>query len=204
LVTDVLAALFVLSAFALLGGLLYLLSGLLEGHRPKRTLPADGGGGATLAAAGLLVLLVSAAGPLAASSRVKPVLPALTVEITGFLFGWRVEYSEGQPPRRLGVSLSDRLVLPAGVEVLLTATSTDVIHRLTVPELSLRSDLVPGWVSTFQVRPQRSGHFAFHADELCGSGSGQMAAPLDVLDPAEFRAWLALRREARERPWPQS
>jgi len=118
-----------------------------------------------------------------------PSPPALVVKLTGYQFGWKFDY---QQAGKLLRTTTDHLVLPRGVDTLILATSTDVIHRLEIPEFRVKRDLIPGLVSEFVVHPSRPGEFVVLSDGLCGELLGLMAAPVTVLEAAAFQEWLGL------------
>lgn len=187
MIDTVLAAIFAIAALGLAGGLGVLLV-RARGEATAQRRSQDGGWPASALAALALVLLVGATVGHFVEKAAAP--PALVVKITGFQFGWRFEYFAGEPLRSLGVSSTGFFVLPQGVDVAIWATSSDVIHRLEIPELGVKRDLFPELVTRLKVRAPQAGHFLVLSDGLCGAPPGVMAAPLTVVDPGSFRAWL--------------
>ncbi len=108
----------------------------------------------------------------------------LVVEVTGFQFGWNFAYPES------GVS-SPELYLPAGRQVLFKITSRDVIHSFWVPEFRIKQDAVPGRWTTLRVTPDRVGDYRIRCAEMCGYAHSAMYAPVVVVEPDDFEAWLA-------------
>lgn len=108
----------------------------------------------------------------------------LEVEVTGFQFGWRFDY----PAYDL---TSSDLYLPRGRKVLFKITSEDVIHSFWVPEFRIKQDAVPGRWTTLRVTPTEVGDFRIRCAELCGYAHAAMYAPVVVVEPADFEAWLA-------------
>ena len=108
----------------------------------------------------------------------------LVVEVTGFSFGWRFDYPDH------GVSSSE-LYLPKGRQVLFKITSDDVIHSFWVPEFRIKQDAVPGRWTTLRVTPTEVGDFRVRCAELCGYAHAAMYAPVLVVEPDDFEAWLA-------------
>ncbi|MGD8488968.1 MAG: cytochrome c oxidase subunit II [Anaerolineae bacterium] len=108
----------------------------------------------------------------------------LVVEVTGFQFGWNFEYPQ------YDVSSSE-LYLPVGRQVLFRITSRDVIHSFWVPEFRIKQDAVPGRWTTLLVTPTTLGDFRIRCAELCGYAHAAMYAPVVVVEPEDFEAWLA-------------
>lgn len=115
----------------------------------------------------------------------------MVVEVTGFQFGWRFDYPEH------GVSSSE-LYLPRGRQILFKITSTDVIHSFWVPEFRIKQDAVPGRWTELRVTPTEVGDYRIRCAELCGYAHTTMYAPVVVVEPDEFEAWLT--GQAVERP----
>ena len=108
----------------------------------------------------------------------------LVVEVTGFQFGWSFSYPDS------GITSSE-LVLPLGRQVLLQITSRDVIHSFWVPEFRIKQDAVPGRWTTLRVTPTEPGDYRIRCAEMCGYAHSAMYAPVLVVEPADFEAWLA-------------
>jgi len=188
MIDTFLAGFFLFAALGIVGGVGVLLVRARGKSTSCRRVP-DGGLVATAAAALVSLGLIGAAVGLFVEKSEAP--PILVVKVTGFQFGWRFEYFTGEPLHSLGVSTTGRLVLPQGIDVEVLATSSDVIHRLEIPELRVRRDLVPELVSHLKVHATRGGEFLVLSDGLCGAPSGVMAAPLTVVDLGVFHAWIA-------------
>jgi cytochrome c oxidase subunit 2 len=66
----------------------------------------------------------------------------------------------------------------------------DVIHSFFVPNFSEKLDAVPGITTTLRVTPTKLGSYPAECTELCGPGHSLMRAPVRVVTPAAFQAWL--------------
>jgi cytochrome c oxidase subunit 2 len=73
-------------------------------------------------------------------------------------------------------------------------TSADVIHSLWIPQMGQKQDVVPGIQTEIVITPTRAGRFTLICTELCGLGHATMRAPVRVLEPAAFEAWLEKQR----------
>ena len=107
----------------------------------------------------------------------------LRVNVTGFQFGWSFEYPD------YGVTSSE-LYLPLERQVHFQITSRDVIHSFWVPEFRIKQDAVPGMWTTLRVTPSEVGDFRIRCAEMCGYAHSAMYAPVVVVEPAAFEAWL--------------
>jgi cytochrome c oxidase subunit II len=141
-------------------------------------------------------------------------LTAMQIEVTGVQFAWYFRYpgpdatfgitrpqlvapGEGNP---LGLDpadshssddfISSELVLPTGHEIDLRLNAQDVIHGLSIPELRLKQNAVPGQTIHIHFTPTTPGTYAILCTQLCGLGHYRMNATLRILPPDEFEAWL--------------
>lgn len=108
----------------------------------------------------------------------------LIVKVTGFQFGWSFEYPD------YGI-VSSELYLPVGRQVNFQLTSRDVIHSFWIPEFRIKQDAVPGQWTTLLVTPNEVADFRIRCAELCGYAHSAMYAPVIVVEPDQFEAWVA-------------
>ncbi|MEA3000432.1 MAG: cytochrome c oxidase subunit [Sphingomonadales bacterium] len=131
----------------------------------------------------------------------------LTVKVTGNQWYWTYSYPDNGgfeivsnmlsaedsrkrgEPRLLGVD--ERMVVPAGAVVKLIVTSSDVIHSFGVPAFWVKMDAVPGRLNETWFKVDRPGLYYGVCYELCGARHPYMPIAVDVVSPAQFRAWLA-------------
>ena len=108
----------------------------------------------------------------------------LAVKVTGFQFGWSFEYPDYNVT-------SSELYLPVGRQVSFSLTSRDVIHSFWVPEFRIKQDAVPGQWTSLLVTPDVVGDYRVRCAELCGYAHSAMYAPVVVVEPDAFEAWIA-------------
>jgi cytochrome c oxidase subunit 2 len=200
---------------------LLLLAGLLARRRTEATnlwrieyLPLT-------AFALLFAFLTIKAERIWAATRYTGASPtALQVEVTGVQFAWYFRYpgpdatfgitrpslvapGEGNPlgldptdPHSADDEVSSELVLPTNREVDLRLNAQDVIHGLSIPELRLKQNAVPGQTIHVHFTPTTPGTYAVLCTQLCGLGHYRMNATLRVLPPDQFANWLASKQKA--------
>ena len=78
------------------------------------------------------------------------------------------------------VYMPARIVLKKGEPVVLELTALDRLHGFDLPDMHIRTDVLPGKVSEIRIVPDRVGTFDFHCDNFCGSGHESMAAVIVV------------------------
>jgi cytochrome c oxidase subunit II len=143
--------------------------------------------------------------PFLESSLTQPSPPngkRLVICVQGRQYIWRYVYGaacETNPfASRLPYSFQE-MFAPAGVTVVLSITSVDVIHSWWVPSLGGKVDAVPGYTvyTWFQVPKDKystPGHpVIFHGQcaQLCGRQHAFMTAQVQVFSPADYAARIA-------------
>ncbi len=108
----------------------------------------------------------------------------MVVKVTGQQFAWIFEYPD------YGIKSSE-LVVPTGKRIKFELQSVDVIHSFWVPEWRVKEDLVPGLTTYVYITPTQEGDFKLRCAELCGVGHATMRAPVRVVSPEAFEAWVA-------------
>ena len=112
----------------------------------------------------------------------------LTVEVTGHDWWWEVRYPQE------GIVSANEIHVPVGRPVRLVLTSGDVIHSFWVPQLTVKTDLIPGHVNTTWIQATSPGTYRGQCAEYCGLQHAKMAI-LVVAEPADaWAGWLAAER----------
>jgi cytochrome c oxidase subunit 2 len=139
--------------------------------------------------------------------------PAITVDVTGFQWGWRFDYPlpnaqhitvlpQGEPSPTLAqattglhaqipVETYPTLVLPEGEMVQINLVSNDVVHGFYVPEFLFSRYALPGVTNTFDFTATRTGTFTGRCTQFCGLYHTQMQFFVQVLPPPAYTAWVA-------------
>ena len=72
------------------------------------------------------------------------------------------------------------IALKKGEPVTLELVTEDVFMGFNVPDLKLRSDIVPGKVMRLRFTPDKAGTFPFLCDVFCGDGHETMSGKITV------------------------
>ena len=64
--------------------------------------------------------------------------------------------------------------LKAGEPVIIAIRSLDFMHGMSLPDLGIRLDLVPGQVTRLNLHPKAPGVIDFACDNFCGDGHEEM------------------------------
>ena len=160
----------------------------------------------------LLVMAVPAAETLVKLEDSRN--PDVTVVVTGYQWKWHYRYQDegiefysnldrksnearfvdsGIDPFTVDNYLAevDRpMVVPRGAKVRVLLTSNDVLHAWWVPDLAIKRDAIPGFINEVWFRAEEAGTYRGRCAELCGKDHGFMPVVVEVVEPAEYMAWL--------------
>ncbi len=113
--------------------------------------------------------------------------PAFTIDITGQQWWWEARYDDGNPSRML--ETANELHIPVGEPVKIRLHSADVIHSFWVPELSGKTDVIPGRVNETWIQADKEGDYRGQCAEYCGKQHAHMILRVFADPPERFRAW---------------
>ena len=78
------------------------------------------------------------------------------------------------------VFVPNEIRVKQGETVVLQFTAPEVPMGFSLPDFSVRADIMPGKVTTLRLTPDKSGSFDFLCDVFCGSGHEEMSGKLIV------------------------
>mgnify|MGYP001356903170 FL=1 len=76
----------------------------------------------------------------------------------------------------------NEIALRSGQPAVLAITSLDFVHGFKVPELGIRTDLIPGRVTRVTIKALAPGRYDFLCDNFCGGGHEEMTGTMVVSD----------------------
>ena len=91
--------------------------------------------------------------------------------------------------------VDNRVRVPAGVNIRLLTTASDVLHSWAVSALGVKLDAVPGRINETWFRVNEPGVYFGQCSELCGTYHAFMPIAIEALPPEEFEAWVAQAQE---------
>ncbi|WP_435347540.1 cytochrome c oxidase subunit II [Haloarchaeobius sp. HRN-SO-5] len=106
----------------------------------------------------------------------------MTVNVTGYQFGWRFEYPNG-------ATTDGTMYVPEDTQVRIRVTSDDVFHNFGIPAFKTKTDAIPGQTTTTWFGPAEAGNYTAKCYELCGAGHSYMTADIVVMEDSEFESW---------------
>jgi len=146
----------------------------------------------------------------------------ITVKATGYQWKWQYDYiDEGvaffstlsqasNEARQLdsGVDVTGvenylldvdhPMVVPVDTKVRVLVTAADVIHNWWVPDFGMKKDAIPGFINELWFKADTVGTYRGQCAELCGRDHGFMPVVVRVVERAEYDAWLAEQKAARQ------
>lgn len=126
-----------------------------------------------------------------------PQANALSVEVVGEQYWWRVRYpADGD---RAEFSTANELIIPIGRPITVSLAAADVIHSFWIPNFGGKVDMIPGRLNRLNFTAERPGVYRGVCAEFCGDQHARMAFDVVALEPAEFDAW----RAEQEKPAPE-
>lgn len=81
------------------------------------------------------------------------------------------------------------IVVPAGEEITLIATSPDVIHGIHVEDTRINMMIIPGQIGRNHYTFREPGEYRMICHEYCGPAHHTMYGTIRVLSPEDFAAW---------------
>jgi cytochrome c oxidase subunit 2 len=125
----------------------------------------------------------------------------MDVKVTGHQWWWEFDYldtgikveSRYVPAEEAGDlylrEVDNRLVLPTHTKIRFLHTSADVLHAFWVPELAVKKDAIPGYITETWASLDREGVFRGQCAELCGTWHSRMPIVVEAVSPERFAAW---------------
>ncbi|MHB8671831.1 MAG: cytochrome c oxidase subunit II [Acidimicrobiales bacterium] len=150
------------------------------------------GGGVVLPLAVLPIMFYLSTSSLARSDSIQR-RAQMEIEVIGHQWWWEVRYPGG------GVTAND-IHIPTGEVVRVKLRSPDVNHSLWVPQLQVKTDLIPGYDNVMWLDARRPGTYRGACAEFCGIQHARMAFFVIADPPDQFRTWLAEQAQPAAEP----
>jgi cytochrome c oxidase subunit II len=191
-----------------IGALLWIAVRRAQASRPARALrdvPVTRGGsgvrwitiGLVISAIPLAITLVWTMVALAAVAG-PPANPELVLDVTGRQWWWEVDYPSANPSEEF--ETANEIHIPVGVRVLVRLHGGDVIHSFWVPQLTGKTDTIPGQTNLTWLEADRPGRFLGQCSEFCGFQHAHMQLEVVAEPRADFERWVAQQRAAAPAP----
>lgn len=130
----------------------------------------------------VFVLTVRTMSAVGASSQPNP---TVNVTVVAHQWWWEFRYPDKN------IVTADDLHIPVGEVVGITLESENVIHSFWVPQLTGKTDVVPGHQNKTWLRAEAAGEYKGQCAEFCGSQHAHMLFHVVAQNRADFDAWIA-------------
>jgi cytochrome c oxidase subunit 2 len=139
----------------------------------------------------LLILLVfTVRGLVEVSPEAEPTgSNRVNVVAIGHQWWWEFYYSDYK------VSTADSLVIPTGATIHVDLFSNNVIHSFWVPNLTGKTDVVPGHNNSRWFVADKPGTYIGICAEYCGTQHANMKFNVVAQDSNAFQTWLSTQQQ---------
>ena len=116
----------------------------------------------------------------------QPKTPAdVEVKAVGHQWWWEFDYVTQN-----GIVTADSLYVPTGAVVQVDLVSNNVIHSFWVPELTGKTDVIPGHNNHLWFTADHTGTYRGECAEYCGDQHAHMDFNVVAYDPNTFQTWV--------------
>ena len=118
----------------------------------------------------------------------------INLHVIGHRWWWEFVYPD------LGIKTANELHFPVGATVQITLDSVDVIHSFWVPQLSGKTDVIPGQTNHMWLTADQTGVFIGQCAEFCGLEHALMRIKVFVDSQDDFNAWVSNQQKPAVQP----
>jgi cytochrome c oxidase subunit 2 len=118
----------------------------------------------------------------------------LNIRVVGHRWWWEFDYLDQ------GIATANELHIPVGTTVQISLESVDVIHSFWVPQLSGKTDVIPGQHNTMWITGDQVGVYLGQCAEFCGTEHALMRFRVFVDSQADFDNWVANQKKPAYQP----
>jgi cytochrome c oxidase subunit 2 len=120
----------------------------------------------------------------------------LEVRVVGHQWWWEFDYMNSNPV----IVTADELVVPQGTLIHTVLESNNVIHSFWVPQVTGKTDVVPGHNNDKLFRADTTGTYRGLCTEYCGLNHAHMSFNLIVMKTSDYMNWLSLQQQMAKTP----
>jgi len=119
----------------------------------------------------------------------------LEVKAVGHQWWWEFDY-----PSLGNIVTADTLYIPQGSVVQADLVSNNVIHSFWIPQITGKTDVIPGHNNKQVFRADQLGEFRGECAEYCGTQHAHMEFSVMVLSQSAFNIWASGQQQAALTP----
>jgi cytochrome c oxidase subunit 2 len=118
----------------------------------------------------------------------------ITVNAVGHQWWWEFQYPDSR------IVTADEMWIPTGTVVHVNLISDNVIHSFWVPQLSGKTDVIPGHDNTMWLQADRSGWYRGECAEFCGTQHAHMDFLVHAVSASDYQAWVSQQQAVAAQP----
>jgi len=137
----------------------------------------------------------------------------IVIKITGYQWKWRYEYpdhdisffstlstprdqieNKAEKGKNYLLEVDNPVVIPVGKKVRFLVTANDVIHAWWVPQLGVKKDAIPGFITEMWAVANKPGTYRGQCAELCGKDHGYMPIVVEAVEQEKFTQWVGAQK----------
>jgi len=143
----------------------------------------------------VVILVFTIRGLLQVAPEAEPAdANKVTVTVIGHQWWWEFYYP------KYGITTADTLEIPTNTVVHVDLFSNNVIHSFWVPELTGKTDVVPGHNNTKWFIANDPGTYEGICAEFCGTQHANMKFNVKAVDPNTYMTWIHTQQQAALSP----
>ncbi len=142
----------------------------------------------------VIVVFILMARTMQSVAAPAPQAGDLNVEVVGHRWWWEFDYPD------LNIKTANELHIPVNTTVQVDLNSADVIHSFYVPQLSGKTDVIPGITNHTWLSGDTLGQFHGQCAEYCGLNHANMRFTVFVETQADFDTWVANQQQSPPEP----
>lgn len=138
----------------------------------------------------------------------------MTIKITGYQWKWKYDYANhdvsffstlstprdqidggAEKGENYLLEVDNPITVPVKKKVRLVVTANDVIHAWWVPELGVKRDAIPGFITEAWMNIDAPGTYRGQCAELCGKDHGFMPIVVNAVSQEEFDKWVVAQKQ---------
>jgi cytochrome c oxidase subunit 2 len=123
-----------------------------------------------------------------------PATQDLNVHVIGHRWWWEFDYPDQN------FKTANEMHVPIGTNVQITLDSVDVIHSFWAPQLTGKTDAIPGQTNHMWLRADNPGTYYGQCSEFCGTEHALMRIRVVAQTAEDFAAWVADQQKPAATP----
>ncbi len=125
----------------------------------------------------------------------QPASPnTITVNAVGHQWWWEFQYPDQH------VVTADEMWIPTGTVVHVNLISDNVIHSFWVPQLSGKTDVIPGHDNTIWLQADTVGWYRGECAEFCGTQHAHMDFLVHAVSSSDYQTWIQQQQAPAAQP----